>query len=316
MNSGIISKDEELKQIKNKVDIENLKSNFIFKKILHTMKKNKAFEIIKYNKNIQKRLNLSINDYQQYSQLYSLIEIELKIAYNKYDKFINISGEEMKYYHIYFDNSNEGIKRNHMYDFEHVNKIRIIIDYHVKSFKKLFSGCKCITSVILKKFYRINVTNMSYMFYDCTLLKELTLSNLNTNNINDISGMLFGCSSLNKLNLSNFYTNNVTNMRSMFFGCSSLKELNLSKFNTNNVTNMSDMFYGCSSLNELNISNFNTDKVTNMSNMFYGCSSLKVLDISNFNTNNVKLIDYMFYRCSDELIKKIKEQNKNIKINN
>ena len=92
-----------------------------------------------------------------------------------------------------------------MYDFEHVNKIRIIIDYHVKSFKKLFSGCKCITSVILKKFYRINVTNMSYMFYDCSSLTELNINDFNTNNVTDMSYMFSGCSNELKMKIKNQY---------------------------------------------------------------------------------------------------------------
>ena len=46
------------------------------------MKKNKSLEIKKYNKKLQKRLNLSINDYKEY---YQSIEIELKIVENGYD---------------------------------------------------------------------------------------------------------------------------------------------------------------------------------------------------------------------------------------
>ena len=77
---------------------------------------------------------------------------------------------------------------------------------------------------------------------------------------------------------------------------------------------MSYMYYGCSSLKELNISNFNTNNVINMSYMFSYCSSLKELNISNFNMNDVNHIFFMFDGGSDELIGKIKEQNKNIKI--
>ena len=74
------------------------------------------------------------------------------------------------------------------------------------------------------------------------------------------------------------------------------------------------MFYECLSLKELNLSNFNTNNVTDMNSMFYGCSSLKELVISNFNTKNVNDINSMFDRCSNELKKRIKKQNKNIKI--
>ena len=79
MNSMNESKNEKLKT-KSKVVFENLKSNFIFKKILEYMKKNKSLEIIKYNKKLQERLNLSINHYKEY---YLPIEIELHIADNK-----------------------------------------------------------------------------------------------------------------------------------------------------------------------------------------------------------------------------------------
>ena len=44
---------------------------------------------MKYNKKLQKRLNVNINDYKEYSQLYSSIEIELKVNDNIYDIFIN-----------------------------------------------------------------------------------------------------------------------------------------------------------------------------------------------------------------------------------
>jgi len=278
MNSGNISNDEILKKIKSKDDLVNVKSNFILKNLFNFMKKNKALKIMKYNKKLQERLNLTINDYKEYSQLYySPIEIELKLVDNKYDKFINISDDEKKYFHIYFDNSNEEIERNYLKENEKVKMIKIIINYQVNSFKELFKNCECISSIFFKKFSRINITDMSYMFYRCSSLKELNLSNFNTINVNNMNSMFYECSSLKELNLSNFNTSNVTNMESMFYECSSLIKLNLSNFNTSNVTNMESMFCGCSSLIELNLSNFNTNKVTKMSYMFNGCSSLKEL---------------------------------------
>ena len=288
MNSGIILNKDKLNQIKFKVDFDNLKCYYLLKKVFDIMKKNKSLKIIKYNKKLQNRLNISINDYKEYTQIYSLIEIELKLDLNKYnnnDKFINISDNEKDYFHIYFDNSNEEIKRNYLEEDDEVKTIRIIIDYHVKSFKGLFKNCSCNSSILFKKFYRNNITDMSYMFYGCYLLKEL--------------------------NLSNFITNNVIDMSVMFDGCSSLKELNLSNFNTNNVTDMSYMFSKCSSLNELNLSNFITNNVTDMLGMFSKCSSLKELNLSNFITNNVNNMRGMFSKCSDELKLKIRSQYKN-----
>ena len=70
-------------------------------------------------------------------------------------------------------------------------------------------------SIFFKKFYRNNITDMSYMFYECSSLKELNLSNFNTNNVTNMCHMFFGCSILKELNLSNFNTNKVTNMFSL-----------------------------------------------------------------------------------------------------
>ena len=276
MNSRDISNN---KQTKN---FDNLKSDFFLIKLFDIIKKNKSLQIMKYNKKLQKRLNISINDYKEYSK----IEIELTLDDNKYGKFINISDKEKEFYHIYFDNSNEEIKRNYLEENEKVKIIKIKIDYQIKSFNGLFSWCENIKSIFFKQFYRNNVTDMSGMFYRCYSLKEL--------------------------NLSNFNTNNVTDMNHMFCLCIELKELKLSNFNTNNVTDMSHMFSDCSSLKKLNLSSFNTNNVTDMRCMFYGCSSLKELNLSNFNINNVIKKSFMFVGCSDELINKIKDQYKNI----
>ena len=102
MNSRNISNKEQLKESKV---FENLTSDYFLTKIIDFIKKNKSLEIIKYNKQLQKRLNININDYKEYSEFYSPIEIELKLVDNRYGKFINISDEVKEYYHIYFDNS-------------------------------------------------------------------------------------------------------------------------------------------------------------------------------------------------------------------
>ena len=56
---------------------------------------------MKYNKKLQKRLNLNINDYKKYSQIYSSIELELKTNEYIYGRFINIFDEEKQYYRIF-----------------------------------------------------------------------------------------------------------------------------------------------------------------------------------------------------------------------
>ena len=287
MNSSVKIDKIEINKIVLKDIFKNLKCDYFLQKLFNNLLKKKSLEIIKYNKNMKEKINISIEDYKEYSNIYSSIEIELKPAKNKYGEFININKENEKYCHIYFNNKKTEIKRNYLKQNEKISKIKIIIDYHIKSFEYLFESCKCLECINFKKFYRNNITNMGCMYS--------------------------GCSSLNELNLSNFNTNNVTNMRGMFQFCSSLNELNLSNFNTNNVTDMGYMFQCCSSLKKLNLSNFNFNNVTYMALMFYGCSSLNELNLSKFNINNSTTITSMFCRCSQQFKNKIRAKYKNIK---
>ena len=304
-------KNERAKQ--NQI-IENINCNYISKKIYDIIPKKKKLVIVKYNKRIQNLLNLSTKDYKEYSETLTPIEMEIIPTKGKYDRFININKKNKKYYHIYFNDNKEEIKYKYeIKEGDKVTKVKIIIDYQVKSFNGLFYKCDCIESINFKKFYRNNITDMSFMFWGCSSLKELNLTNFNTNKVKDMNYMFWGCSSLKELNLTNFNTNNVTDMSFMFWGCSSLKELNFNNFNTDNVTDMSYMFWRCRALKELNLANFNTNNVTNMSYMFSECSSLKELNLTNFTTNKVKDMRSMFSECSDDLKRKIKSENKNIK---
>ena len=95
------SKDK--KEIKSKDELINIKSDFFLQKICDYLKRNKSLEILKYNKNIQKRMNININHYKTYSEKYSSIEIEIKPIENKYGRFINLNKENEEYYHIYYN---------------------------------------------------------------------------------------------------------------------------------------------------------------------------------------------------------------------
>ena len=270
----------ELKSCNAKGDLTNIRSLYIIKSILFDfIPKFLSLKIIKYNKQIQNRIDISILDYKKYVEILSPIEIEIIPKKDNYGKFINIENEEEQFCHIYFNNKKEEVKKNDKYDIkkgDNISKIKIIIDYQFNSFRQLFDSCTIIEMIHFKRFLRKNITDMSLMFNQCSSLKEIRFSSFNTHNVTDMTGM--------------------------FYGCSSLKQLNLSKFNTYNVINMSSMFYGCSSLEELNLSKFNTYNVINMCYMFYGCSSLKILDISNFHIIEARYMDDMFSGCSNELI--------------
>ena len=265
--------------------IKNIHSKYLLKQIFFKLQPKKLFEFIKYNKNIQKKLDIGINDYKTFNK----IELEI-IPLCKEDiinYFIKIPFDKKSYFHIYFNDEKNEIKRNYFTkDDNNIKKIKIIIDEEIKSFKELFYQCICINKINFIKFNRNDIIDMSFMFY--------------------------GCSSLKELNLYYFSTINVNNMSYMFDGCSSLKELNLNKFDTRNVIDMSFMFAKCSLLKELNLNNFNTSNVTNMRFMFSKCSLLKELNLKNFNTNNEVNMYCMFSGCSDELKMKIKNHINNI----
>ena len=208
MKSSInVSKEnnKESESAKPNPILESLKSDYFLQKLYDIMPKKKKLEIVKYNKKVQNRLDLGIKDYKEYSETYSSIEIEIILTKGKYGKFINIKENDELYYHIYFNDNNEEIKNKYeIKEEDKVTKIKIIIDYQVKSFKELFYWGECIESINFKKFYRNNITDMSFMFSGCSSLKELNLNNFNTNNVTNMSCMFYGCSSLKELNLNNF----------------------------------------------------------------------------------------------------------------
>ena len=210
------NKREDLNIIEFKDIFVDMKSQTVLQRVFNNLSKSKKLKMVKYNKSLKGRLNLNNRDYKEYGE----VKIEIKPVKNEFGKFINIKKGEESYYHIYFNDDKEEIKRNYFNENDNVTNINIIIDYQVKSFRELFNWCKCIESISFKRFYLNNINNMDSMFGDCSSLKEI--------------------------NLSHFNTNNVTNMYRMFWGCSSLKEINLSNFNTDKVTNMKYMFYGCS----------------------------------------------------------------------
>ena len=92
---------------------------------------------------------------------------------NGFAPLVNFNEDEESYYHIYFNNNKFETKRNYIEKGEEVKKIKIIIDYQVESFYKLFYYCNYMKSINFKNFYRDNIKNMSYMFFGCTSLKKV-----------------------------------------------------------------------------------------------------------------------------------------------
>ena len=150
IHAGKFKKKKFIK-VQSNIDFNNIKSTYIFKKIFNNLYKNKILDLIKYNKKIQKRLNIDINDFKNYNEL---IEIEIIPVKNdiSFSQFINISKEkDENYYHIYFDDDTSEIKRNYLIEEDNVSTIKIIIDNIIISFNELFKECNCIESIYFKK---------------------------------------------------------------------------------------------------------------------------------------------------------------------
>ncbi len=291
---------------------EKLKCEYILKFIFEHLREKKNLKLIQHNKELQERLEISLNDYKKYKNRIEIVITPIPLQELKEGKNIFINIEEKKsFYHIYFNNSRNEAYRNYITKEDKVVKIRILLECGIKSLEGLFKDCKCIKAINFIKYKRSDITNMSQMFCGCTNLLFLDISKFITYRVTNMSQMFFDCRNLIDLDVINFKTFNVYDMSNMFYGCQSLSDLNLFNFDTSKVRNMYRMFFGCKLLKFLNISNFDTSFVNNMSHMFFGCQSLKWLNVSNFNTMNVTNMSYMFYGCQS-----LKELNvSNFKIN-
>ena len=152
MESGYLKNQEEVNHIEPLVTFGNIKGDYFLQLLFNNLERKRLLEILKYNKNIKKRINININDYKEYSEKYSSIEIEIKPVDYNYGKFISYKKEDEKYYHIYFNKNKKEVKRIYIKHGEKIKKIKIIIDYQIDSFKYLFYYCECIESIYFNKF--------------------------------------------------------------------------------------------------------------------------------------------------------------------
>ena len=128
-----VEEQGQSKLIASNNQLKNVKSDYFIQKFFGYMSKRKSLETIRYNKSIQKRINININHYKAYSETKTSIELDIIPMKGEYGKFININEEDKKYFHIYFnDNKKKEIERTYLDEDENVSKISIIIDYQIK----------------------------------------------------------------------------------------------------------------------------------------------------------------------------------------
>ena len=95
--------------------LRNVKSHYIIQLIFEYTTERKSLETIRYNKSIQKRINININHYKAYSEQYSSIELVIIPMNGKWGKFVNIKEEDKKYFHIYFNDNKKKKLKIHRY---------------------------------------------------------------------------------------------------------------------------------------------------------------------------------------------------------
>ena len=109
-----IEEQGQSKLIESNNQLKNVKSHYIIQLIFEYMTERKYLETIRYNKRIQKRIDININHYKAYSETKTSIELDIIPMKDKYVKFINIKKEDKKYFHIYFnDNKKKKLKILH-----------------------------------------------------------------------------------------------------------------------------------------------------------------------------------------------------------
>jgi len=134
-----VEEQEKSKLNDSENKLRNLKGDYFIQKFFGYMTERKSLEIIRYNKSIQKRINININHYKAYSETKTSIELDIIPMKGNDGGFINIEEEDKKYFHIYFnDNKKKEIKNTSLNIDDNISKISIIIDYQIKSFSELF----------------------------------------------------------------------------------------------------------------------------------------------------------------------------------
>ena len=94
--------------------LRKIESNFFIQKFFGYLSERKSLETIRYNKSIQKRIDININHYKAYSEKFSSIELDIITIKGECGRFIKIKEEDKQYFHIYFnDNKKKKSKIHH-----------------------------------------------------------------------------------------------------------------------------------------------------------------------------------------------------------
>ena len=127
--------------------LDGIKSKYILKEVLDFIQPETYLKIFNYNKKMQDKSDISLEDYKKYSNRI-VIEVIPIYVLSPDCKFVNMIGDE-SLYHIYFNEDVKEQKRNIIDTVEIITSIKIIIDKNekMKSLSRLFKSCNEIKKI-------------------------------------------------------------------------------------------------------------------------------------------------------------------------
>ena len=112
----------------------NIRSKYILKQILDNLQIHITLNIIRYNKNLQNKLNIDINNYKDCLN----IEIEIDVSPEHNGKYIELDDSFYKIEKIKCEENTEN------------EKIKIIINHNIKSLRRIFAYKRIVKVKFLK----------------------------------------------------------------------------------------------------------------------------------------------------------------------
>ena len=208
--------------------LSGINSKYIIKTIFNHLEEVKILGLVKYNKEFQQKIGLTIENYINFKRIEIVITID-QYFYSKQNQtysqlnFIRYNEKDQPYFHIYFDDRIEEAKKNYIRLNEKVSKVKISIDPKVKSIMELFYNCLFVEKIKFIKYNRADLTKLTYLFFECEHLIDLDITKLETQNVTNMNGMFRDCRNLVSLDLSNLKTCKVKDMSNLFSSCIRLR---------------------------------------------------------------------------------------------
>lgn len=152
-----------------------------------------------------------------------------------------------------------------------------------------------------------NLTNLRRMFHGCKKLTSVDLSGLNTENVTNMREMFTDCQKLDNDDFNSLIFKSASGVElkdicDMFHNCTGLTSIDLSGLNTKGVVNtvytenyndytpsFNNLFSGCTNLLEVDMKNAVISSEATLTDMFKGCNMLRFVDLSGASVESAKL---------------------------